>query len=220
LAVRVYHFVNDKYGLEDIRLRRLKVAMLEELNDPFELLGIDLRHPQLRHAVQKARSQFGKLSGFLCFSRRWYNPVQWSHYAEKHAGLCLGFEIPDKNLAAIIYSGRRLAVDIEKMRDHSASATVIFERILFTKYAHWRYEAEVRAIVPAQTPDPSNNLYFAEFSDDLALRQVIVGARSGITRAVLNEALGNLQPSVEIFKARLAFGTFRVVRQRDPNQWS
>ncbi len=217
--MRVFHFVNDEFGLDDIRRRRLKVATLDELNDPFELLGIDLGDRALRHAVQKAKSEFSKVSGFLCFSRRWYNPVQWSHYAAKHAGLCLGFDVRDDLLSPMMYSGRRFAVDVQQMRNAQARDPQIFKRILLTKYAHWRYEAEVRLIVHLESQDPATDLYFAEFSDDLRLRQVIVGACSVVSRATVSNALGDLSRSVEVFKGRLAFGAFRVVPQRDQNQW-
>jgi len=36
----------------------------------------------------------GKL-GLLCFSRNWHNPVLWSHYADKHRGICPGFDADD-----------------------------------------------------------------------------------------------------------------------------
>ena len=48
--MRVYHFVNLEFGLDDLRRRRLKIATLNELNDPFELFGINLTDPALRHA--------------------------------------------------------------------------------------------------------------------------------------------------------------------------
>jgi hypothetical protein len=218
--MRVFHFVNDQFGLDDIRSRRLKIATLDELNDPFELLGIDLRHSALRSAVQQAKSEFSKVRGLLCFSRRGHNPVQWSHYAARHAGLCLGFDVPDDLLAPVAYSGRRFVVDVQKMLSTPVPDPKIFERILFTKYAHWRYEAEVRAIVNLRDRDPATQLYFADFSNQLQLKQVIVGVRSAVSRATLKAALGALASSVEVFKARLAFGTFRVVRQRDSSQWS
>jgi hypothetical protein len=218
--MRVFHFVPDDFGLDDIRRRRLKIATIDDLNDPFEFLGIDLRDQVLRRAVQKAKSEFSKVSGLLCFSRRWHNPVQWSHYAAKHAGLCLGFDVPDHLVSPIIYAGRRFAVDVQQMRNSQVPDPRIFERILFTKYAHWRYEAEVRAMPNLQQRDPVAGLYFAEFSNDLILRQVIVGARSSITRDLLSTALGNLAGFVEAFKTRLAFSSFRVVRQKDPSQWA
>lgn len=40
--MRVYHFVNAEFGLDDIRRRRLKIATLNDLNDPFELFGVHL----------------------------------------------------------------------------------------------------------------------------------------------------------------------------------
>ena len=61
---------------------------------------------------------------------------------------------------------------------------------------------------------------FAEFGEKLRLAEVIVGARSNITRGILQEALGNLEPFVDTLKARLAFKTFRVVRQRKASLWA
>jgi hypothetical protein len=62
-------------------------------------------------------------------------------------------------------------------------------------------------------------LYFAEFSDKLSLKQVIVGAESTVTRQELAAALSDLAQTVEAFKARLAFRSFRVVRQQNPRLW-
>ncbi|HXH91302.1 MAG TPA: DUF2971 domain-containing protein [Thermoanaerobaculia bacterium] len=205
--------------MDDIRRRRLKVARLEELNDPFELLGADLRHPALRYAVVAAKSEFARVRGFLCFSLDWHNPVQWSHYASKHQGLCLGFEVPDDDcVRPITYSAKRFIVDVERLLNMTTPDPVLFARFLFTKYAHWRYEKEVRAIVSLK--ESENGLYFSEFNDELQLACVIVGARSKVTRDMLRAALGNLAPQVEVFKARLAFRTFKVVRQRNPGLWA
>jgi hypothetical protein len=217
--MRVYHFVNAEFGLEDIRMRRLKVATLHELNDPFELFGVCLSDESLRRAFEAMKDQLALNRGLLCFSRVWYNPVQWSHYAEKHTGLCLGFDIPDEHLGAINYSRKRLVVEAERFRNAQQLDAQIVTRFLFTKYSHWRYENEVRSFVTLEEKDPEKNLYFANFSDKLCLKTVILGARSSITRVELRDALGDLSGKVETFKARLAFKTFRVVRQRNPKLW-
>jgi len=52
------------------------------------------------------------------------------------------------------------------------------------------------------------------------LRQVIVGAESSISRQQLSEALGDKLQNVEQIKARLAFKTFSVVRQRKRTLWA
>lgn len=218
--MRVFHFVNEPYGLEDIRRRRVKIATLNELNDPFELFGVRLADAPLRRAFHAMKDTLALNRGLLCFSRDWHNPVQWSHYAAKHTGLCLGFDIPDKHLGEVVYSRRRLVAEAEAFRDPKQLDPEIARRFLFTKYSHWRYENEVRCFVTLKDKDPETSLYFAEFSDNLRLKLVIVGALSSVTRETLQTALGDLSPSVETFKARLAFKTFRVVRQRDRKLWT
>jgi hypothetical protein len=92
-------------------------------------------------------------------------------------------------------------------------------RFLFTKYSHWRYEAEVRMFVNLRDIVPEGGLYFGEFADELRLATVIVAAQSNVTRHALRDALGDLAPRVKVLKARLAFRTFRVVRQRQEKLW-
>lgn len=37
--MRLYHFTSQKFGLLALKDRRLKIARINELNDPFEFLG-------------------------------------------------------------------------------------------------------------------------------------------------------------------------------------
>ena len=92
--------------------------------------------------------------------------------------------------------------------------------LLTTKYSHWRYEKEWRAFVTVEDRDPDTGLYFVDFSERLQLREVVVGALSTITRSELSDALGGLATEVQTAKARLAFQSFRVVRQRKAALWS
>lgn len=217
--MRVYHFVNEEFGLDDLRRRRLKIATLNELNDPFELFGVDLGDEKLRRAFSLMKQELALSRGILCFSCDWRNPVQWSHYADKHTGLCFGFDVPDKLLGRVNYSRRRFVVDLESFQDPRQIDVETAKKFLFTKYAHWRYENEVRSFVTLNDKDKETDLYFADFSDDLLLRQVIVGAQSKTSREMLKNALGNMAPTVECFKARLAFKSFRVVRQNNEELW-
>lgn len=218
--MRVFHFVSGEYGLENVRRRRLKIATFFELNDPFELFGISLGDPELRRAFRMMKEELAANRGLLCFSRHWHNPVQWSHYAARHKGLCLGFDIPDEHLGEVNYSRKRLIAETETFRDPRQFDVETARRFLFTKYSHWRYESEVRSFVTLEDKDPERNLYFVPFSEKLRLAEVIVGAESDITRATLDAALGDLAKQVTRIKARLAFKTFRVVRQRSDKLWS
>jgi hypothetical protein len=71
--MRVFHFVNEEFGLEDLRRRRLKIATLNELNDPFELFGVNLADESLRRAFRAMKDQLALNRGLLSFSRDWHN---------------------------------------------------------------------------------------------------------------------------------------------------
>ena len=109
--MKLYHFTNEKYGLEDLREKHLKVARISDLNDPTEFLAADLSNEEFRHAMESMKESFSNDLGILCFSENWKSLVQWAHYANKHKGLCLGFDIPDHSLAKVNYSENRLSAD-------------------------------------------------------------------------------------------------------------
>ena len=50
-GMRLYHFLNAEYGLLNIRHRRLKIARINELNDPFEFLGVATKSADLVAAI-------------------------------------------------------------------------------------------------------------------------------------------------------------------------
>ena len=218
--MRVFHFINEHHGLDDLSKRRLKIATLNELNDPFEFFGINLGDKGLRHAFGVMKNEMALKRGLLCFSRAWHNPVLWSHYADRHTGLCLGFDVPDHLFQRIFYSRKRLIIEPQAFVTPPKFDDETLVKLFFTKYSHWRYEDEVRGFVTLEDRDPETDLYFTDFGDNLRLKMVIVGAQSAVSRATLQAALGDLAPFVETLKARLAFKTFRVVRQRNTALWA
>ena len=90
---------------------------------------------------------------------------------------------------------------------------------LCTKFAHWKYEEEFRLFFALDHSTAKDGLYFADFSRDLVLTQVIVGANSSVCRKDVYDALGQQQASIESFKARLAFKSFSVVRNMKQCLW-
>lgn len=218
--MRVYHFLSLKYGLEDLVKRRLKIARINELNDPFELLGVSLSDSVIRRTFQKRKEEFSREHGLLCFSRDWQNPVQWSHYADKHGGLCLGFDVPNQWVKRVVYCKRRIKTSNDQTFTRHLPLDDFATSILFTKFSHWSYEKEMRAVVPLQVCNLENGLYFEGFSDRLKLQEVIIGAASTITRSEVRSVLGKFATSITARKARLAFRSFRVVRQLNTHLWT
>ncbi|ATC93492.1 DUF2971 domain-containing protein [Pseudoalteromonas tunicata] len=208
--MRVYHFIDKEFGLKNIRNRRLKVSDIMTVNDPFEFFSVITADIIDRSALTKTKEQLASKFGFLCFSESWKSPVQWAHYAERHTGLCLGFDIPDGLLHKIDYVGERFHLpQIPKEDD--------MKRLLETKYSHWSYEQEHRLWDELKNKEGAH--YFRYFDKDLLLKQVIVGHKSDITRDELNTALGSLTSECETFKARPAYNTFDMVKQKDDRFW-
>jgi hypothetical protein len=220
--MRVYHFINAKFGLEAIRLRRLKLARISELNDPFEFLQVASRNPKTRARYQYVKRALSEYMGLLCFSENWRNPVQWSHYAESHRGICLGFDVaPAAGMSKVRYVDSRIAPNLRAMKAMGQAAVGHMLDLLTIKFEHWRYEQEHRLFVRLSDRDEETGLYFFNFGADnnVKLREVIVGARSEISPEQVADALGDIAPDVVSCKARLAFRTFEVVRQRGQDLW-
>jgi DUF2971 family protein len=204
--MRAYKFIDLKFGLKCLREKRLKISTVHDLNDPFELLPYNVGIRNHRKALKKTRANLAAKRGLLCLSVTWHDPVMWAHYADKHRGVCLGFEIPrDRDL------WRRVSYRVGRLPFPAAHSATDIEAMLFTKYSNWEYEQEIR--MWAQLKEPEGNLYFYDFDETLRLVEVIVGARCVLSRRDLSEALGVSSTDVTVIKARPAFRSFRIVQQ-------
>ena len=211
--MRAYHFLPEKWGIAAIRHRRLKVATINELNDPFEFLAAQQVSIEDKHVYEQLKSDLAATIGLVCFSRGWSNPVQWGQYAEKHSGLCLGFDILDEWAKPITYVSKRLNFDPEPIPAPSADGTEGY-KLLTTKFRHWRYEDEVRLVLRLQHVTSHGKLYFMQFCPALILREVVVGARSALTEDQLRKKLRTADQEVTITQARLSTRTFKVLARR------
>jgi hypothetical protein len=199
-----YKFLDATFGLKSLSERRLKISTLEDLNDPFELMPFDLRNRANRLAVKRARDQLAAKRGMLCFSATWKDPVLWAHYADKHRGLCIGFEIPDQAAVTrlVEYVPNRLPFPL-------SLGLADIERMLFTKFQNWEYEQEVRIFLALN--DRENGLYFRSFDNLLNPVVVIAGARCTLPKQTLRTALGVFSRTVKLIKSRAGFRSFEVV---------
>ena len=48
-----------------------------------------------------------------CFSKRYDSILMWSHYGDKHKGICIEFDRPDKDFIDVKYSKKRCKFDLE-----------------------------------------------------------------------------------------------------------
>jgi hypothetical protein len=220
--MRVYHFTKTLHGLDAIRHRRLKLARISELNDPFEFLQVASKNPKTRARYQYVKRALSEYMGLLCFSENWRNPVQWSHYAEAHRGICLGFDVaPSAEMRKVRYVKNRISPNLRAMKAMGEAAIKHMLDLLTVSFEHWQYEQEHRLFARLNDKDQDTGLYFFEFgpSKGVELREVIVGALSQTSPEQVIEALGDIGGNVVSQKARLAFRTFEVVRQRNQDLW-
>lgn len=220
--MRVYHFLKAQYGLEGIKDRRLKISRFTDLNDPFEWAAPASSERKPRQAFEKMKAEMSKSKGLICLSKSWQNPLLWSHYADRHRGLCLGFDVPNvpKDLFYdVIYQSSRSACDWQMFANDRSYRLSILEKVMRTKFSHWKYEQEVRVHISLDHTLAENGKYFFNFSDGITLAEVIVGSLSDVTRTMIVDAIDNDSVNISIKKARLAFKSFRVVEQNDVNFW-
>lgn len=84
--------------------------------------------------------------GVLCLSSKADQILMWSHYADSHRGIAIGFEATSRTpffgrAEPVIYSEQYPNVDLLSMDLEDTAIP-----ILFTKSNHWEYEAEWRVV--------------------------------------------------------------------------
>jgi len=211
--VRVFHFLNADHGQDDIARRRVRISRFRDLNDPFELLAVKNEDEKFRKGLRSWGEHFDKVYGLLCFSRDWHNPLLWGHYADKHRGLCLGFDLADTLVRRVNYVSERIPLRFEKGDPSRALDKGFVEHLLLTKYEHWRYEDEVRVLIELSPKLPNEKgSYFFPFSGKLVLRNVILGARCKLSiDRVRKDVRSGYGKAASVTQARLAFKRFAVV---------
>lgn len=169
----------------------------------------------------------------LCFSEDWRNPVQWAHYADKHRGLCFGFEVRDGSIEEIeiqYFKNRKNADDIfteiievtgnQMNTELQEKREQLVFSIISTKFSHWSYEKEHRIYLNLSTQTEwgtkdATGRYFYDFPknlENIKLTEVIIGINSKISFNEVEKALGKSASDVEIFKVRRHDEKFEMER--------
>lgn len=206
---RVYKLMGDMSGIASVAMSRLKVSRFKELNDPFELLGVNLGDPKLRKVFQKTRNEIDKDKGMLCFTTDWKNPLMWGHYAENHRGMALGFDVPSDRLTTVTYAKNMFEFTLQA-DGRPAKGTV--DKLISTKFYDWKYEKEVRMWVGLDDSMAEGNMQFADFSAILNLKEIVLGSRSVQRIENVRRLCHKLyDDQVQVSQARIAFTRFEVL---------
>jgi hypothetical protein len=209
----LYHLTTADHAINDIALGRLKVARFSDLNDPFELISVHFREQQVRKVVREFRDAYNAHTGLLCFSADWADPVLWSHYATKHRGICLGFNVPRDSVEEVEYEDQRPLANLPDDGSPLQMDEKLQKKLLCTKYKHWAYEKEYRRFIQLQDATQEERLHFVNFGPDLELAEVVLGPQCVAPLDTVRALVSSKYPHVITYRARLAFKYFHVVPQ-------
>jgi hypothetical protein len=220
--LRVYYFTTNLHGVNNLALKRIKVSRIKELNDPYEFLAIHAPDDWHAGLFNHVKNDFHTKIGIVCFTDSWESPVMWSHYADKHRGICLGFDVPTSHIRQVNYSSSKLAIDLTdtdgKTQNFEADITKrygnIFRDSLYVKYSEWEYEKEWRLFFGLDEEcQLEGGLYFFKFDQvELELKEVVLGVSNETSIEEIRELVDT---DVEVKKAKLDTIQFKVTNHYD-----
>jgi hypothetical protein len=112
-------------------------------------------------------------------------------------------------LQAVSYVTAKL--DLPGQLDSDALPADIEQRLLVTKFANWKYEKERRTFLELSSLVRDGDHYYLPFSDQLRLREVILGPLGPKASLPALKALAKAVDSkVLVSRARLGFKYFEV----------
>jgi hypothetical protein len=163
-----------------------------------------LHHRLLRKKTGKINDE----TGLLCFSKSWSNPVLWGHYADRHAGICMGFDVAKDHLHEVMYEESLGRMKQDAKTGELVLTTKEIDKLMRTKFKDWEYEQEMRFFIKLNRLQHEAGMYFYPFSKRLVLRELILGPRCEIGIDAIRRLV---EKNVKVQKARLAFRKFAVV---------
>lgn len=104
---KLYLFMKAEYLASVLINDEIKVCLPQDCNDIMELCSSqqDETHDKSRDRFKYITSPELKKQlysiGFVCFSQDCQTPTMWSHYADKHRGVCLEFDFPVKDQSQV-----------------------------------------------------------------------------------------------------------------------
>lgn len=209
----IYRYLSlNENNIKSLRERYLWLSNLRDFNDPYEgNIRIDRNYRKeeidafcyLRKDIatqeditaiyanpisffDNAMDRLSANEKFCCFSTINNNILMWAHYANKHTGICLEFDLlkdEDETLTRTLLPVRYTNVNKSYNYVHNPDGYLL--RLLFTKSLDWAYEHEYRL---AKSGLDGNKLHF----NLQALSSVIFGCRTTLeNKQVVKSILNN-----------------------------
>lgn len=188
---------------------------LEELEDSYKFAKYLNKTPEIMSEMTypELQNRFNSY-GVSCFSKSNDNILMWSHYSEKHSGVCLEFNKDEMEMKIVSggqttslepidvnYSEEYPMFDFFKAMRHNDSSEI--EKALTTKSKDWEYESELRYISLKNGEQPFNIM---------ALKKIYFGVKapSGKIKDVVTLIKSLGYEHIEFYKMTLDSTTYSL----------
>lgn len=163
----------------------------------------------VRYAVQKGEKSFEELKKkftneiiqkvkdarnnalISCFSKRYDSILMWSHYGDKHKGICIEFDRPEKDFLDVKYSKKRCKFDLEDTTRRVLGYMLSNEEAdvndkglircisqpFIVKSLDWQYEEEVRCILSPSSDGVSKLEELSLYTMPTKITKIYVGCK-------------------------------------------
>lgn len=170
--MKTYYKYTSNLGLDYFDDPKIKISNPAYLNDPFEsesddglfsVINARLEEKNVNDYKDNSRellNAFLKSNGIVSVSETPRNLLMWSHYADEHRGLCIGYsgeifsdaERPNQPIHEIAeYEPQKVNYDnyrFDRQKSSKLSIKDTIKNYLLTKGDDWIYEKEHRFIIP------------------------------------------------------------------------
>lgn len=158
----------------------VELASLLGVAEEFETVDFEGIYKYIDEQQHELKNKLSKNIGISCFTTKCDNLLMWSHYANKHTGICVEydfsslFEVTNKAglLLPVEYLNDRVCFPFEKTfrysknkvtKDTARKLLPDFIKMLLRKSEEWKYEEEWRLMIFLRE-EKERKIYFPHIS--------------------------------------------------------
>lgn len=193
----VYKYLDLETGIEKVlKEKTIKFSKPSSFNDPFDcyekLIEPDVQLPKeilenpnidknilsenIRKSYYDVLKDNAERNKISCFSKSHKEILMWSHYGEKHAGICIGIEVEKvKNKAGLIeidYVDSFNVLPYRSSEKYCSENRDALEHLIKVKSSSWKYEEEIRWLIYGE-----RELWSFQDLGEIVIKEVIFGLK-------------------------------------------
>ncbi len=227
-----YHYTEFDTAIDYILINQtLQFSDPKTFNDPFDcnerLLKIDYNDELINKSISKVAPHLNrqkkrelkrsfknpetqaqifererKRFKIACFSDCYNEILMWSHYADKHSGICIGFDFPHRYADKFIMCPVKYLNELNALDGKTDNLRIIMYW-LTTKSIRWQYEHEIRAISKSKTSEKHELINF----DAQYVKEIIFGCN--VSNLKIFNAIRKLKKNNLVFE-KVVFKRMRI----------